>query len=98
MHTQKYNWAPRLANAKLPSQVCSRQFLQPYEILNFRRRPRRSPPTPNVNVGNAQNHGSEKKMLLLNIEIRGRGRGVSVGDVRSGSEVKYFVGSLYLKD
>ena len=56
------------------------------------------PPTPNVNVGNAQNHGSEKKMLLLNIEIRGRGRGVSVGDVRSGSEVKYFVGSLYLKD
>ena len=62
MHTQKMIGFPRPAAAKLTSQVCARQFLQPYEVLNFRRLPRRSPPTPNVNVGNAQDHGSEKKV------------------------------------
>ena len=42
--------------------------------------------------------GGEKIKRLLNIAIRGRGRGVSVQYVRRGSEVKYVVGSMYWKD
>ena len=73
-------------------------ILQPYDILNFRRPSRFSPLAPNVNVGNAQSRGGLKIEKLLNIAIRGRGRGVSVQYVRKGSEVKYVVGSMYWKD